>query len=247
MAEDIKPLPDAEHAAVLREKVLGARSYTDVVGGHARPTAIILSGQPGSGKGSLTAAAKAEFNGNIAVVDPDTLRDAHPSVGVLRRNHPYTWADHTYPDASQWAKELRAEAIAQRKHLVIDSTMPKVELIRELQAKGYQVEVRAVTAHRFESELGVDHRFGRGIDETGYGRYVPQEVRKEVYDKLPATLDDVAKQTDVPIQIYDREGRLRFDSRASQGKSFSLQDAFSSLWRLDLGSITRPLSSPVVH
>ncbi|WP_066262727.1 zeta toxin family protein [Hydrogenophaga flava] len=219
MAEDIKPLPDAEHAAVLREKVLGARSYTDVVGGHTRPTAIILSGQPGSGKGSLTAAAKAEFNGNIAVVDPDTLRDAHPSAGVLRRNHPYTWADHTHPDASQWAKELRADAIAQRKHLVIDSTMPKAELIRELQAKGYQVEVRAVAAHRFESELGVDHRFGKGIDETGYGRYVPEHLRNDVYKQLPATLDDVARQTGVPVQIYDREGRLHFDSRTAPNAS----------------------------
>lgn len=178
-----------------------------------------MSGQPGSGKGSLTAAAKAEFNGNIAVVDPDTLRDAHPSVGVLRRNHPYTWADHTHPDASQWAKELRADAIAQRKHLVIDSTMPKVELIRELQAKGYQVEVRAVASHRFESELGVDQRFGKGIDQAGHGRYVPEHLRNEVYDKLPATLDDVARQTGAPIRIYDREGRLHFDSRTSPGAS----------------------------
>lgn len=219
MAEDIKPLSDAEHASVLREKVLGARSYTEVVGGQDRPTAIILSGQPGAGKGNLTAAAKAEFNGNIAVVDPDTLRDAHPSVSVLRRNHPYTWADHTHPDASQWAKELRADAIAQRKHLVIDATMPKVELIRELQAKGYQVEVRAVAAHRFESELGVDQRFGEGVEQAGYGRYVPQDLRKEVYDKLPDALDDVAKQTGVPIRIHDREGRLHFDSRTAPGAS----------------------------
>lgn len=219
MADDIKPLSDAGHASVLREKVLGARSYTEVVGGQDRPTAIILSGQPGAGKGNLTATAKAEFNGNIAVVDPDTLRDAHPSVGVLRSDHPYTWADHTHPDASQWAKELRADAIAQRKHLVIDSTMPKVELIRELQAKGYQVEVRAVAAHRFESELGVDQRFGKGIEQAGYGRYVPQDLRKEVYDKLPGTLDDVARQTGVPIQIYDREGRLHYDSRTSPSAS----------------------------
>ena len=215
MADEIKAIPQAEHDAILREKILGARSYTQVTGGHDHPRAVILSGQPGAGKGNLTAAAKAEFKGDIAVIDPDTLRDAHPQVGDLRRTLPYSWADHTHPDASAWAKELRADAIAQRKNLIIDSTMPKAEVIKDLQAKGYQVEVRAVAAHRLESEIGVDHRFGKGIDEGGFGRYVPRGLRDDVYTKLPGTLDDVAKQTGVPVQIYDREGKLHFDSRTS--------------------------------
>ena len=217
MAEESTLSPD-EHARVLREKILANPEYQRV-SGQANPRAIILAGQPGAGKGNLESTAQSDLRHNATTIDPDSLRHKHPGFDRITQQHPYTWADHTHPDASQWAKELRADAIAQRKHLVIDSTMPKVELIRELQAKGYQVEVRAVASHRFESELGVDQRFGKGIEQAGYGRYVPEHLRKEVHDKLPATLDDVAKQTGVPIQIYDREGRLHFDSRTSPGAS----------------------------
>ena len=48
-----------------------------------------------------------------------------------------------------------------------------------------------MAAHRFESELGVDQRFGKGLEKAGYGRYVPEDLRDDVYKKLPATLDDL--------------------------------------------------------
>lgn len=48
------------------------------------------------------------------------------------------------------ATEVRADAIAQRKNLIIDSTMPKAEPIKELQAHSYQVEDRAVASHRLK-------------------------------------------------------------------------------------------------
>lgn len=209
--------PD-EHIRILREKILANPEYQRV-SGQVVPRAIILAGQPGAGKGNLESAAQADLRHNAVTIDPDTLRNKHPGIDRITGEHPYTWADHTHPDASQWAKELRADAIAQRKHLVIDSTMPKAELIRELQAQGYQVEVRAVAAHRFESELGVDLRFAKGMEQAGYGRYVPEHIRKDVYEALPKALDDVARETGAPIQIYDREGHLHFDSRTSPNAS----------------------------
>lgn len=216
---DLSVLSPQDHEAVLKEIILGSRNFTHATGGHDRPKAVILAGQPGAGKGSLTAAAKAELHGDVTVIDPDALRYAHPKLDELHGKYPYTWADHTHPDASQWAKELRAEAIAQRKNLIIDGTMPKAEVIRELKAQGYDVEVRAVAAHRFESELGVDRRFADGIDTDSHGRYVPAHIRKDVYEALPKALDDVARETGVPIRIYDRAGKLHFDSRTSPNAS----------------------------
>jgi hypothetical protein len=207
-----------EHTRILRESILANPEYRRVTE-QATPRAIILAGQPGAGKGNLERAAQSDLRHNAVTIDPDALRNRHPGIDRLTQQHPYTWADHTHPDASQWSKELRTDAIAQRKNLIIDSTMPKAGMIEELQAKGYQVEVRAVAAHRFESELGVDQRFGRGVDERGSGRYVPEKLRTEVYEKLPAALDDVARQTGVPVQVYDREGRLHFDSRTSPSAS----------------------------
>lgn len=169
-----------EHTRILRETILANPEYRRVTE-QAPPRAIILAGQPGAGKGNLERAAQSDLRHNAVTIDPDALRNRHPGIDRLTQQHPYTWADHTHPDASQWSKELRTDAIAQRKNLIIDSTMPKAGMIEELQAKGYQVEVRAVAAHRFESELGVDQRFGRGVDERGSGRYVPEKLRTEVY------------------------------------------------------------------
>lgn len=219
MAHEYPAIPTEQHHQILQEQILQDRKYIQVTGGHERPKAIILSGQPGAGKGGLVRTALSEMGGNAAVIDPDELRSAHPDIHRLRREKPYTWSGETHSDASRWAQELRADAVAQRKHLVIDTTMPRADVIKELKAQGYEVEVRAIATHRLESEVGVDNRFTSDLDRRGYGRHVPQEVRSAVYDKLPATLDEVAKQTGVPIQIHDREGRLHFDSRTAPGAS----------------------------
>ncbi|HEX5739730.1 MAG TPA: zeta toxin family protein, partial [Hydrogenophaga sp.] len=121
----------------------------------------------------------------------------------------------TLSEASRWANELRADAVSQRKHLVIDTTTPQASLIRELQSQGYEVEVRAIASHRLESELGVDVRFADGVDRNGHGRYVPESVRNDVYQKLPGHLDDIQTKTGVPVQIYDRDGDLHYDSRVT--------------------------------
>ncbi|MDR7148895.1 hypothetical protein J2W49_000823 [Hydrogenophaga palleronii] len=163
----------------------------------------------------MVRSARAEFDGNIVTIDPDELRDYHPHIDHLRRQHPYTWSGDTLSDASRWANELRVDAVSQRKHLVIDTTTPKARLIRELQRQGYEVEVRALASHRLESELGVDQRFSRSLERFGHGRYVPESVRNEIYQNLPGQLDDVQARTGVPIQIFDREGQVHYDSRVT--------------------------------
>ncbi len=209
----------ATHAKILREDILRDPDLFLNATSVERPRAIITAGQPGAGKGNLVDTAKVELLDNVVTIDPDQLRGLHPEVDKLRQQHPYTWSGHTHGDASQWAHELREAAIAERKNIILDTTMPRADVIKDLQAKGYDVEIRAIATHRLESELGVDNRFSRDLDKFGHGRHVPKEVRSTVYDKLPGALDDVAKQTGVPIQIYDREGKLHFDSRTSPDAS----------------------------
>ena len=209
----------AQHQQILNDRILSDRKLFLNATPVDRPRAIITAGQPGAGKGGLVDAARFELRDNVVTIDPDQLRDKHPQAEQLRRQHPYTWSGHTHGDASQWASELREAAVAQRKNIVLDTTMPRADVIKDLQAKGYDVEIRAIATHRLESELGVDERFSRALDKDGHGRHVPKDVRDAVYDKLPGALDDVSKQTGVPIQVYDREGRLHFDSRTSPNAS----------------------------
>lgn len=210
-------LPADVHQSALREKIIpesGLSHHTS----QTTPRAILLAGQPGSGKSTLKDFGKAELGGNVVVVDPDELRDAYPGVERLYERHPYTWAGHTHEDASQWAKELRSAAVEGRRNLILDTTLGNgdsaIKLIKDLQAKGYDVEIRGVVAHRLESELGVEGRFTKSMDRTGFGRYVPEDVRKHVYEALPGNLDKVQAETGIQIRLYGREGAQVYDSHS---------------------------------
>lgn len=209
-------LSQEEHARVFRERVLRESTF-DLATSQDRPRAIILAGQPGSGKGGLAATAGNELRGDAVTVDPDELRRFHPNVNEFRRETPYTWSGRTHADASQWADELLDETVASRKNLIFDTTLSNgqwaSELINELKAKGYDVEVRAIATSKLESELGVDRRFTQRLDAEGYGRHVPEGARDAIYGKLPTSLDTVHANTDVPIRIFNREGVELYDSR----------------------------------
>lgn len=211
-------LDPATHAQIFAEKVVPGSGLNEA-SSQLHPKAIILAGQPGAGKGGLANTAERQLSYDAVTVDPDKLRDLHPSVSRFRTEHPYTWPTNTHPDASQWAGELRQAAIDQKKNLIIDTTLghgdSAVAMIKNLQAQGYEVEVRAIATHWLESELGVDERFTRGLDQSGFGRYVPADVRASIYDALPANLDQVRAETGVPVSLYNREGQQLYDSRTT--------------------------------
>ena len=102
------------------------------------------------------------------------------------------------------------------KNLILDTTLADgdkaVAMVKELQAKGYEVEIRAMATHRLESELGVDERFSNSLERKGFGRYVPEGIRDQVYRDLPENLSQVAKETGTPVRIFNREGAELYDS-----------------------------------
>lgn len=223
------PLSKQRHREVFEQVVMPDSKVLERTS-HERPKAVILGGQPGSGKGGLARTAKREFGGDVVIIDPDEMRKHHPEVDQFRAERPYTWSGDTHADASAWADELRVAAVAGKKNIVFDTTLSNgewtAEMVKDLQAKGYDVEVRVVAAHKLESELGVDKRFADRLDAEGHGRHVPEAARTAIYDKIPASLDKVAAETGVPIRIYSREGALLFDSSTSpKAPSAALEEA----------------------
>jgi len=221
MTEAAGKLSQTDHDRIFRDQVLEESGFLRTTPQRS-PKAIILAGQPGSGKGSVAASARIELNGNVVIVDPDDLRKFHPDIELFQESHPYTWSTFTHPDASSWAAELRQSVIDSRRNLVIDTTLGHdgwaIKTIDSLRRAGYDVEIRAIAAHRLESENGVDSRFSQSLDTKGFGRYVPEQVRSDVYKKLPANLDAVSEATGVPIKIFQRDGTLRWDSSVDAGR-----------------------------
>ncbi len=215
-----KLLPD-EHKRVF-DKVIVPESGIDDLEVTKPPRAIILAGQPGAGKGGLAEMAMRELKENAIIIDTDGYRDAHPEVKEFRKQHPYDWGDDTHPDASAWAKEMLKKATDEGKNFIFDTTLSDgnkaAALIDQLKEKGYQVEVRAIATSSIESELGVDQRFTGSVDRNGFGRFVPEHVRSDIYKALPGSLDTVhEKLPDVPISIYNREKEKVYDSTVDKG------------------------------
>lgn len=100
MSRPYPAIPVEQHELILREQVLQRADFLDA-SEQSTPRAIVLAGQPGSGKGRLVRAAEVEFQGDGVVVDPDELRRHHPRFHALQREFPYTWSGQTHADASQ--------------------------------------------------------------------------------------------------------------------------------------------------
>lgn len=210
-------LEKEDHSRILHERVMPEGRLAAATSLES-PRAIILGGQPGAGKGGLAMVANIELQGDVISIDPDDLRQFHPGVDEFRRENPYTWSGRTHADASAWADEALDAASSAKKNLIFDTTLSNGEwasetLIKGLQAKGYQVEVRVIATHKLESELGVDQRFTDNLDNQGYGRHVPQGARDAIYHKIPASLDTIHANTDVAIRIFSREGEELYNSR----------------------------------
>ncbi|MCB4363275.1 zeta toxin family protein [Hydrogenophaga taeniospiralis] len=108
------------------------------------------------------------MGGNAAVIDPDDLRSAHPDARNLRDHKPYIWSGETHSDAGRWAQELRADAVAQRKNLVLDTTMPRA---REWLAWGQRVMCE-------HSALSPTPTVSQGSHHDPKNRHRPTEGRR---------------------------------------------------------------------
>jgi predicted ABC-type ATPase len=216
MSESNNQLNKEELQRVLREKVI-AKSRLDELTSHETPKAIVLAGQPGSGKGGLVRAAELEFGDDILIIDPDRLRDRLPYVRALQESDPFGWPKATNADAFKLANGLRDEGIKRHVNLVIDGSMSdagnSIRTIQNLQKKGYEVEIRVMSAHWLESELGIDERFTRQVDEQAVARDVAMDFHNGVYRNLPGNVNAVSQATGVSLQIYDRELNVLYDSR----------------------------------
>ncbi|WP_082124373.1 zeta toxin family protein [Lysobacter capsici] len=170
-------LDSQEHSEIFTKKILTSPQFKDAYP-QEHPRAVILAGQPGAGKGGLADLARQEMGLDAVTVDPDDLRRFHSNIDQFRQQTPYNWSGRTHPDASQWADELREATVSSKKNLIFDTTLSNgqwsSDLIKDLQSKGYEVEVRAIAAHRLESELGVDRRFTDKLDAEGFGATSPK-------------------------------------------------------------------------
>lgn len=158
------------------------------------PKAILLGGQPGSGKSGLASAALREFSGHggAVLIDADRMRERNPEYRDLLKFDPQNAADRTHAIAGAWAIRMTAEAIASKRNVVVDGTMRNPENIKalaeRLKANGYEVHVRVLAVREEVSMARSRLRFEAQAAQNGHGRFVHKEQHDAAYQGIPATL-----------------------------------------------------------
>ncbi len=200
----------AYHADVIERATFGVQPSTT-----GKPKALILAGQPGSGKGALSDKTRdnALATGGVVVADPDRFREQHKYYKKLARQDDKTAADKTHEDASEASQAVRKAAMAKGLDLIIDGTLKSPEkaeqLVKDLVAAGYEVEVVALCVPLETSWAGVEERYQKQKRVSGYGRSVPRHIHDDAANGMVKSLEALRKQGLVTsIQVVDRESNI---------------------------------------
>ena len=217
--EERDDLPEAERIyKKFKKRALESTSTQE------HPRAILLGGQPGSGKSYLREIVIKEFasKGGAVVIDPDILREKDSLYIELSRTDPIHAGDRSHEQASTLAKRLTAAMVSERRNLIIDGTMGDPESVRKkihlLRQHGYAIDVHVMAVNPELSKAQAHLRFERQIAGSGRGRFVPETVHDTAYDGLPASVKMLEQECLVDsMHIHDSSKRRIYENHLVDG------------------------------
>jgi len=178
------------------------------------PVAIILGGQPGSGKSELITQAQALTGKNAVICNADDYRDYHPKSDEIKAKYEEFYPDLTVKYSQPWNNLLKGYCEENRLNFILETTFSSGQAmnntIRELKAKGYAVYLMVLSVNKRLSFLGTRLRFEGMKAQYGYGRLVDKDIHDAKYEQVIATLEVVqgAGLYD-KLFIYGRAGRQK--------------------------------------
>lgn len=205
MSELAHKLPKDEHERILRERII-PEYRLDAVKSHENPVAIIIAAAPGTVTGWMSKRVHDELQGDFIRIELDELGDYHPDVNELRRQAPLTWGTQVHEDAVAWGEALTSAVMRGRRNLLLDTSLSdgswvSADFVEALECSGYSVDIRVISVHQMESELGLDMRMTRSVDREGYTRYIQKPAREESYHRMSDRLDQIHYKSNARIRI----------------------------------------------
>jgi UDP-N-acetylglucosamine kinase len=184
----------------LRFRRIGSRTK----GKEQHPLAIILGGQPASGKTHIFEHLKINIypDKKFVIINGDEYRAYHPrSVEIAIENNK-DYADITQSFANNLVTFMKEECIKSRYNFILESTFRNIETIKntseELKKDNYKTAVHALSVPYWDSILGIFERYEGQIKQTGFGRFSPLTTHDEAFEALPKNLKSCLQE-----QLYD--------------------------------------------
>lgn len=192
-----------------------------------RPQVILLGGQPAAGKSTTQRLLHASIGADrMATYESDDNAAVHPRYDAIMREHGMAGHDLAWESLEGLHPASLAHLRAGDPQYDVLASHP---LTREEWAKewvsgftdqGYRASVVYIATHEANSSLGLTDRYQAGVDDVGYGRWLPPELHDEFYQEMPATaqvLESAGLVDD--IYVVDRDGYVLYENhRGADGQ-----------------------------
>lgn len=189
------------------------------------PTAIIIGGQTGAGKGHLITYSYGMFpDGNTVVINSDEFKEFHPSVHEISKKYPEHYTRITDQDSNTWTSNTFEKAIKGRYNIIFEGTMRNTRIAdtidRLLNQEKYSVIVRALAVPELESLLSIHERYEMQISAKDVARFVELEHHNSTYTGMINTLEYIEKEhLYSQLEIYKRGEVLIYSDSERNGFS----------------------------
>lgn len=200
-------LSDTEHHGRLIKQIakIGKRTVPCL-----QPTILIISGQPGCGKTSMTELLKQKIfidPSKETEINGDDYRALHPKSMEIFRSKGKDYAKYTDPDARLWTSELLEWASDNNRNIIFESTLRQPEpintTIKGLKAKGYSVIIAVMSVPYEISKTNIVLRYENSLRiKGGIARWTDIKSHDEAYKNIPETVDFLEKNNTAIDKLY---------------------------------------------
>ena len=168
-----------------------------------QPKAILLGGQPASGKTKLIRYLKANSRTDFVVINGDEYREYHPSYKQIQAYYGLEAPNKTQEFSNTLVEFIKQECLRRKLNFIIEGTMRTYNVIestaKEACNHGFKAEAHVLAIHSDDSYLGIFQRYEGEIGFYGYGRFSPLSSHNEAYQQIPVNLQKASEQ-----QLFDQ-------------------------------------------
>jgi hypothetical protein len=195
------------------------------------PVAIILGGQPASGKSQLTLRAQENHpNVDFLIVNGDLFRVHHPQHKSLIKD-PSSYSEQTQIFSNVFTERLIQEATKNKFNIIVEGTMRNKDIplstAKIFKDAGFRVEAYVIAAPALFSEIGIFNRYQNEVAKIGAGRLADINSHKEAVRGLPHSVDALFRN-----QAVDKIAIYSFGAKENL-KNYD----FNGKWNSDLSPI----------
>lgn len=189
------------------------------------PKAIILGGQPGSGKSSMIKNLGNLFQeAGTVVISGDDFRKQHPHFNDIYTRYGDEYVNYTQRFSSQVTERLIDELSKEKYNLIIEGTLRTaavpIKTAKLLQSRGYQVELAVMAVPSVLSYVGTIERYEK-MKEMGL---TPRMTTKLQHDNtvrsIISSLDEVYHAAVFDdILLYNRKSECLYRQKETPEKN----------------------------